>query len=146
MLFQETASDLLSTNKTELHFGKLETKICEIYYCSLSTQPTTSDLTAMKRWNKELLVLQGKTEGTSTLLRQLTHFSIWHRTGIYMYKVYLPDPTYSPTVLHRTEEDLQCQVTDLGASSPNISYQFPRGSIQSFSFCYGGPQSSSAIG
>lgn len=34
----------------------------------------------------------------------------------------LPGPTYLLIVLLRTEEDLQCQVTDVDESNPNIYY------------------------
>lgn len=48
------------------------------------------------------------------------HLSIVHT--FHTRQVSLPDPTYLLIVLYRTEEDLECQVTNLGASSSNISY------------------------
>lgn len=106
---------------------------CQISCNSLSIQTTTTNSTAMKRWNKELLVLWGKMEGISAIV---------HTSQQLAQQRNLHTPSLSP----RSHPFPHCASQNRGASavpshrlwciSPNFSYKLPCGSFTLF-FGYG---------
>lgn len=57
-------------------------------------------------------------KGISTIFH-ISAFGTKHRD---LHQKNLPGPIYLLIVLLKTEEDMQCQVTDLDESNPNIYY------------------------